>query len=81
MPEFSIKVGDLVTVPGTERQWRVVFVDAELGFVRLECQDQALVRSRVVDLDEVRPLLSDTTLPIRTPQEIVDEFSGSSWRP
>lgn len=77
----SIKVGDLITLPDAERQWRVVYVDDARGFIRLECQDQALVRSRVVSLDEVRPLLSDTTLPNRTAQEIVDEFSGSSWRP
>jgi hypothetical protein len=35
----------------------------------------------VVDLDDLRPVVSDEPPPNRTAQEIVDEFSGSLWRP
>jgi len=86
MPESSIKVGDLVTVPGTERQWRVTYVDTEREFARLEIQVEAWVRSRIVDLEELRlvtpvPPPPVPPPPVRTASEILDEFSGSSWRP
>jgi hypothetical protein len=51
----SIKVGDVVTLRDPDRPWRVVYVDVDRGFARLECAAEAWVKSRVVDLDELHP--------------------------
>jgi hypothetical protein len=76
----SIKVGDLVALSDEKLQWRVVYVDADHGFARLEYPGEAWVRSRVVELDDLRPVVSDTPPPVRTPREIVDEFAADPFR-
>ena len=49
----AVKAGDMVTLTHAERQWRVVYVDEERGFARLEFAGEAWVRSRVVGLADL----------------------------
>jgi hypothetical protein len=51
----QIKPGALVMVPERDRPWRVVYVNPELGFARLEPVGEAWIKkSRVFDLDALR---------------------------
>ena len=52
-----ITVGDLVTISEPPRAWRVVYVDQERGFARLEFAGEAWVRSKVVNLDKLQAYL------------------------
>ncbi len=51
-----IKVGDLVTI-SDPRAWRVVSVDEERGFAILKFVGEAMVRSKVVNLDKLQAYL------------------------
>ena len=51
----SIKVGDIVHLTEPGKPWRVVYVDVDRKFARLEAAGEAWVRSRVVDLDDLHP--------------------------
>ncbi len=50
-----IKEGDIVTLRDVERRWRVVYIDKERGYARLEFMGEAMVRSRIFDLDDLHP--------------------------
>ncbi len=51
----QIKVGDVVTLRDLERHWRVVYIDEELRYARLEFMGEAMVRSRIFNLDDLHP--------------------------
>jgi hypothetical protein len=50
-----IKVGDIVHLCETENPWRVVCVDLDRDYVRLERVGEAWVRTRVIAPDDLHP--------------------------
>ena len=69
----SVKVGDIVTLRDVERLWRVVYVNEEHDFARLEPIGEAWVRTRVADLNDLNPHVEVESN--RTPAEILTEFA------
>jgi len=50
----SFKVGDLVSFQEPARPWTLVYVDVERGFARVEFAGEGWVRSRVVELSDLK---------------------------
>ena len=60
--------GDLISLPNDDRQWLIVAIMDDRAVVELAADSRA--RAREVPLADLRP----PALPIRTPEQILEEF-------